>query len=915
MMREVNRKILMHEVNKLASEQNITVYGITPTNKARIELSETGIKTMTLANFLQSGNDCKHNSMFILDEASMVGSEDYKELQNKIISYDGRLVSAGDMTQLQSLSSGMPHEVNIKTQSQETAYMNNIVRQSPNPLLKEAAYIASEGNIGLSHKKISQIDPNDWLERDKEFKHNESIVEIAPIVDEETNEKNYTELYVAVANDYLSRTKECRDKTTIVIHANEDREKVNLLVRNGLQTIGEISTVEKKASRYMPKDMAMADLLKSESFKANDILRFDKTYGFIKKGDYFKVVKQVENTNDLECVGSDGNTYVIDTKSRGVAGLSVYESKLSQLSVGEKIRFRRTDLTQGRLANDQYIVKDIDENIATIESKSNTQTIDLSKDNDKHWDYAYTDTAYTIQGGSDSYCISLQLSFRSNSTTWRSMLIDQTRASFQHTSYTDDHNKLIDRVDNYKKQQETNKTSALLMYNSYQKSKLNIAIEQPLKESNYSQNTSNKVSIINNKLQFKEQNISIKEVEEQLKANIKGLCSHFLGEHNKQLSNSNSLRYGTKGSLKVDVQTGKWKDFESDEGGNCFELIKTQLGMSDFKDALEFAKDFLSISPQIKVVKPEMKITNKPKDNNGFQEYARQLAKESKPVSGTILEKYLKNTRGLGNIKHADIRYIDKINTYHKDKKTTVPALLAISYNDKGEVNHVQVTRLERDNPVKDMKSSILKQTYGSINGLGVELNRNHKSKTTYLTEGVETGLSILDVKKDARVVTVLGKSNFNNIDLTRFGKDICFCLDNDGDKTFANKDINNAINKASDSGKNITIIIPKKTDTDLNDVLLNEGGSSLSSTLKATITVKEYNQRVINSNLNIAMSDNKSMVKAAVRSENNLKYQVGSKPFEPALANKLSKEIAKNYQNKIELNTTSKGIEREREL
>ena len=56
-------------------------------------------------------------------------------------------------------------------------------------------------------------------------------------------------------------------------------------------------------------------------------------------------------------------------------------------------------------------------------------------------------------------------------------------------------------------------------------------------------------------------------------------------------------------------------------------------------------------------------------------------------------------------------------------------------------------------------------------------------------------------------------------------------------------------------------------------------------------------------------------MVKAAVRSENNLKYQVGSKPFEPALANKLSKEIAKNYQNKIELNTTSKGIEREREL
>jgi hypothetical protein len=49
------------------------------------------------------------------------------------------------------------------------------------------------------------------------------------------------------------------------------------------------------------------------------------------------------------------------------------------------------------------------------------------------------------------------------------------------------------------------------------------------------------------------------------------------------------LRYGTNGSLKVDLEKGTWKDFESDEGGGVLALIVRERG-GDHASAMELLR-------------------------------------------------------------------------------------------------------------------------------------------------------------------------------------------------------------------------------------------------------------------------------------------------------------------------------------
>ena len=42
-------------------------------------------------------------------------------------------------------------------------------------------------------------------------------------------------------------------------------------------------------------------------------------------------------------------------------------------------------------------------------------------------------------------------------------------------------------------------------------------------------------------------------------------------------------RYGRKGSLKINLEKGTWKDFESDEGGGVLALVRRELSLDRSK--------------------------------------------------------------------------------------------------------------------------------------------------------------------------------------------------------------------------------------------------------------------------------------------------------------------------------------------
>ena len=64
----------------------------------------------------------------------------------------------------------------------------------------------------------------------------------------------------------------------------------------------------------------------------------------------------------------------------------------------------------------------------------------------------------------------------------------------------------------------------------------------------------------------------------------------LLGEPNRKLSRGRRWRYGTKGSLSVDLDKAAWFDFEGQAGGGLSKLVEREIG-GDWKAARRWLED------------------------------------------------------------------------------------------------------------------------------------------------------------------------------------------------------------------------------------------------------------------------------------------------------------------------------------
>src|SRR5690242_15432129 len=76
----------------------------------------------------------------------------------------------------------------------------------------------------------------------------------------------------------------------------------------------------------------------------------------------------------------------------------------------------------------------------------------------------------------------------------------------------------------------------------------------------------------------------------ELAPHMQPVAAALLGEPNRRLSNGKELRYGTHGSLSVDLEAGTWFDHERDEGGGVLDLVRRQL-RSDRRGALAWLRE------------------------------------------------------------------------------------------------------------------------------------------------------------------------------------------------------------------------------------------------------------------------------------------------------------------------------------
>tara|TARA_B100000678_G_scaffold291638_1_gene310256 strand:+ start:26550 stop:32435 length:5886 start_codon:yes stop_codon:yes gene_type:complete len=849
----VGKTTMMREVQSIANKNGLKVLGLAPTHQSKDELNDTGLESNTVESFLTHNSPIDDKTVLIVDESSMLDNQTYYSLQQIAIKAKAYVIFAGDITQLQSLASGIPHELTIKSGSQKTALMLEIIRQNPNPTLKKAAEFTSNRQIGKAFNELEKVNPEKYVERTNDTNtsaNQSSFIEIK--CNEKDGEKDLNPLYDAVAQDYLSRTKTCQKDTIVIVHAHKDRAVVDQKIRSGLQEQGQISTQEIPVQRLMPKPMDMVDTIDVSNLRAGDILRFGKTYHVGKRGEYFTIQSVDTEKNSVSCLTHDNLLINIKASTLYKGRVSAYTINEAHLAEGDKIRLKLTDENRGFVANKEYDVLSIKDGVAKLKNDKETTVLNLNEKSCQHWDYAYTNTAYSTQGATRKFIIALEILDRVLVTNHRSTEIDITRASHQGSVYTDDKAGLINRLEDPLRQLNIDKTSAVIQKQKYIDEKslyktITTNLSRSQSEKSNALPCDNPTVILSDKSpSFIEQKIDANEVLKSLNAQAEHLVKHLLGEPNQHLSKKNEYRYGTKGSFSVNLSNGLWHSFETGEGGNLFTLIQQENGFSSFKETLDYAVKFTRFTPDFIPVIRQPNPVKKEANDEGLRDIAIKLYNKSKPIKGSLVEKYLTVHRGVYKTNNADICYCPSVYSQLNGKHINTPALLAFTRNERGEINHIQVTKLDASTANKNKLFEYPKQTFGKINGHAVNLNHKGEGEITYLTEGVETGLSILESNPKARVLTVLGKENFAKVNVNQLTNEVVLCVDNDGKATFkyqnsgSNK-ILEAIEKLQENGIKINIILPKNKGEDLNDILIKSGKKALTDALNKPISPKEY--------------------------------------------------------------------------
>jgi len=132
---------------------------------------------------------------------------------------------------------------------------------------------------------------------------------------------------------------------------------------------------------------------------------------------------------------------------------------------------------------------------------------------------------------------------------------------------------------------------------------------------------------------------------------IKTAASILLGEPNLQLSKADELRYGTHGSLAIDVDNNTYFDHEKNAGGGLLDLIRRETGASSNASAADWLKvhGLMPATPAVVKVKARLVKSYDYRDESGQLLYQVQRFEPKKFVQrrpvGDHWEYKVKGTR------------------------------------------------------------------------------------------------------------------------------------------------------------------------------------------------------------------------------------------------------------------------------
>lgn len=415
-------------LKSLVEKEGYTVSAFAPSGAAANVLSdELSLKANTVDQLLidvkrdqVNANSGKH--IWIVDEAGMLSSRHMNGLLSAAEKHNARLVLLGDSAQLESVEAGRPFD-QLQKAGMKTVEMKDILRQKT-PELKDAVIGALEKNI------------------------EKALLKVGKNIYQEGKEENYTKMV-----NYLFNDNGYRDDTMLIAPANEDRHRLNAMVRSRLVQSSALSDRSVQSHSFENRDMRAIELSRAKSFREKDVIRFGRTYKSIGvvRDEYFHVLSKDEVKNEIKIQSlNDDRVITVNPSEIGgekKAAIEVYSVVKAELREGDELRWRRNNKEFGFTNGEKFTVSKIKGDKITIKTERNEKFTFKSDDvRFKHFDYAYVDTAYSAQGQTKDRVAVLLESWRRNLVNQKSLYVGISRAKHEAAIFTDDRNKLADAL-------------------------------------------------------------------------------------------------------------------------------------------------------------------------------------------------------------------------------------------------------------------------------------------------------------------------------------------------------------------------------------------------------------------------------------------------------------------------------------
>ena len=318
---------------------------------------------------------------------------------------------------------------------------------------------------------------------------------------------------------------------------------------------------------------------------------------------------------------------------------------------------------------------------------------------------------------------------------------------------------------------------------------------------------------------------SLDELRDALRGQIEALAESLLGERNKAISNRRTLRFGSKGSTAVEIagpKRGTWFNHEAGKGGGPLDLIRHVRG-GELKDAINWARTWVGQDTSTRPA-PVARPVPAPEDDTERQAAiadARRIWANSRPIAGTVAEKYLTETRKIPTPPNG---WPGMVIRYFASELAIVFAATRLD----GTVQAVQRIRLGRDG-LKANDGRPVKLSRGPQDGALVRLPGD-PAGPLLIAEGPETGLSVWRATGLETWIT-LGLMSRAELPV---GRRVVICADDDRRRAIKGKDANahKRLNQAVASWKtaelDVIVAYPwptrRENKSDFNDTLQAEG-------------------------------------------------------------------------------------------